>query len=184
MRNLEEFKMTKIFNIALSTGDDRALTSFSKMSGGKTRYQNTAYCETDVPTTWRKFAIQRTRWQRSAYVGSLTAVRDLFPQKIWFVFWSMADSYFWLIATVIFLISVMARGLYFDVRDVILYHFIIMYAHNGFYLLYRPFQFLFVPVYSFVYGLFLTYTRIAAAITLKNDNWGTRDIAHNENLSS
>ena len=45
--------------------------------------------------------------------------------------------------------------------------YIIMYLHNGFYLLYRPFQFLFVPIYSFVYGVFLLFVRIYAAITIK-----------------
>jgi len=88
--------------------------------------------------------------------------------------WSVSDTYFWLIATVIFLISVMQRGFYFNLWDVVLYHSIIMYIHNGFYLLYRPLQFLFVPIYSFVYGIFLMYTRIYAAVTIKHDGWGTR----------
>lgn len=174
MQNLDKIKKTTLLGITVSAGDDRAITCFSRMTGGKTRYQNTAYCETEVPTTLRGFISQRRRWQRSAYIGSLTAVRDLFPRKLWFLLWSVADAYFWLVATILFVISVLQRGFYFDLRDVVLYHFIIMYAHNGFYLLYRPFQFLFTPVYSFIYGLFLLYIRIYAAITIKYDGWGTR----------
>jgi len=174
LENLEEIKATKLFGITVSAGDDRAMTYLSRKSGGKTRYQNTAYCETEVPNTWGKFVSQRRRWQRSGYIGSLTAVRDLFPKKLWFLMWSVSDTYFWLVALIIFLISVIQRGFYFDARDVILYHFIIMYIHNGFYLLYRPLQFIIVPIYSFVYGLFLLYTRIYAAVTIKHDGWGTR----------
>jgi len=174
MQHLEGIRKTTLLGISVSAGDDRAITYFSKMSGGKTRYQNTAYCETEVPNKLRALISQRRRWQRSAYIASLTAVRDMFPRNIWFLLWSVADTYFWLIATILFIISVMERGFYFDLRDVVLYHFIIMYAHNGFYLLYRPLQFLFTPIYSFFYGLLLLYTRIYAAITIKYDGWGTR----------
>ena len=176
LRNLEKLRVTNFLGITVSAGDDRALTYFAKMSGGKTRYQNTAYCETEVPSTWRKLTSQRRRWQRSAYIESLTAVRDMFPKKLWFLLWSVAESYFWLIATVIFLLSVLDRGFYFDLRDVVLYHFIIMYAHNGFYLLYRPFQFLIVPLYSFIYGIHLAFIRVYAVVTIKQDSWGTRGI--------
>ncbi|MCL2402466.1 MAG: glycosyltransferase family 2 protein [Oscillospiraceae bacterium] len=174
LQNLDALKMTSLFGINVSAGDDRAMTYISNMSGGKTRYQNTAYSETEVPNTWRKLTSQRRRWQRSAYIASLTAVRDMFPRKIWFLLWSLADTYFWLIATILFIISVVQRGFYFDIVDIILYHFIIMYMHNGFYILYRPLQFIFVPVYSFVYGVFLLFVRIYAAITIKYDGWGTR----------
>ena len=174
LQNLEKIKLTTFCGISVSSGDDRAITCFSRMAGGKTRYQNTAYCETEVPTTWRGLVLQRRRWQRSAYIGSLTAVRDIFPKKLWFLIWSVADAYFWLIATIIFILAVLVRGFYFDLKDVVLYHCIIMYAHNGFYLLYRPLMFLLVPVYSLAYGVFLIYIRIYAAITIKHDGWGTR----------
>jgi hyaluronan synthase len=174
MRNLENFKATKFFGITVSAGDDRELTTFSKMSGGKTRYQNTAYCETEVPNNWRKLISQRRRWQRSGYICSLSAIRDIFPKKPWFLAISFAEVYLWLIALIIFIISVISRGFYFDLIDVIIYHFIIMYMHNGFYLLYRPLHFLTVPIYSFFYGMLLLYVRIYAAITIKHDGWGTR----------
>lgn len=76
LANPEEIKATEFLGITVSAGDDRAMTALSRMSGGKTRYQNTAYCETEVPNTWSKFIAQRRRWQRSGYIGSLTAVRD------------------------------------------------------------------------------------------------------------
>ena len=171
---LEEFKIDKMFGIPCSAGDDRSLTTYSKMSGGKIRYQATAYCETEAPTKWRKFQSQRRRWQRSTYLISLKSVRDVFPRHLWFAFWSFAEAYFWLIATIIFIISILTRGFYIDIIDIIVYVIIISYKQNGFYLLYRPIRFLFAPIYFFVYGFSLAYTRIHAAITIMDDGWGTR----------
>lgn len=174
LEHLEEFKENTFLGIEVSAGDDRSLTSISKMSGGKTRYQSTAYCETEAPNTWRKFQKQRRRWQRSGYVCSLKSIRDMFPKRLWFLFWVFAEAYFWLIATVLFILAVVARGFYMDVTDIILYFIIIMYKQNVFYLFYRPLRFLIVPIYFFAYGISLTVTRIHAAITIKNDDWGTR----------
>jgi len=176
LRHLKAFRNYSLFDIKVSAGDDRSLTAFSKLSGGKTRYQSTAYCETEVPSTWRKFQLQRRRWQRAAYVIGLKSMLDVFPKNLMYSFWVFAEAYFWLIATVIFLFSVVARGLCIDVEDIIIYYIIIMYMQNGFYLLYKPIRFLLAPVYFFAYGLSLTYTRIHAAITIKNDDWGTRHI--------
>jgi len=171
---LEEFKKDVMFGIPVSAGDDRSLTALSKISGGKIRYQSTAYCETEAPNKWRKFQSQRRRWQRSAYLISLKSIRDLFPRHLWFSFWVFAEAYSWLIATVLFIIAVLTRGFYFDLIDVALYYIIISYKQNGFYLLYRPIRFLLVPFYFLAYGFSLSYTRIHAIITIKNDGWGTR----------
>jgi len=182
LRNLYKFKRTSLFGIHVSAGDDRELTAFSKMSGGKTRYQSTAYCETEAPDNWRKFQSQRRRWQRSAYIGSLASIKGTFPKNIWFMFWAFAEAYFWLIALVIFALSIMAHGFYMDIVDVVLYFIIITYKQNGFYLLYNPVRFLFAPVYFLAYGLSLTYTRIHAALTITNDGWGTRGSVKTEDL--
>lgn len=172
--NLEEFKKDLYCGVKVSAGDDRALTTIAKINGGKTRYQSTAYCETEAPNTWRKFISQRRRWQRSAYVQSLKSIKDMFPKKLLYIFWVFAEAYFWLVATIIFIISAIVTGLCLDAVDIILYFVIIKYNMSVFYLLYQPIRFLFIPIYLFVYGMSLIYTRIYAAVTLKDDSWGTR----------
>jgi|GEM_PF-1014239 len=174
MENLEKFRESTPFGIHVSAGDDRSLTILSKMSGGKTRYQSTAYCETIAPNTWKKFQKQRRRWQRSGYICSLEAIKDTFPKHLWYSFWAFNEVYLWLIATVIFIVSIITRGLYINWIDVVLYFIIITYKHNIFYSLYRPIRFLLVPLYFLVYGFSLTFTRIHAALTITNDDWGTR----------
>ena len=163
-----------MFGIRITAGDDRTLTSFSKMSGGKARYQSTAYCETEAPDNWRKFQSQRRRWMQSAYIGSLQSIKDVFPRNIMFLFWTFCETYLWLIATVIFIVSAMHRGFYMDITDFIVFFIIMTYKHNIFYLLYRPSRFLFMPLYFFAYGISLMITRIHAAITVTNDSWGIR----------
>ncbi|MCL1787456.1 MAG: glycosyltransferase family 2 protein [Defluviitaleaceae bacterium] len=181
MEHLDQFKASKAFGITVSSGDDRQLTSFSRMSGGKTRYQNTAYGETVVPAKWRKFLAQRRRWQRSAYICSLTTIRDLFPTKPLFMFISFAEAYFWLVALILTIITAIAAGgFYFYWRDFLIFTSIAMLIHNGFYLLYRPLHFFLVPVYTLVYGFSLTFTRIHAFVTIGNDGWGTRNVTEEE----
>jgi len=174
LENIEEFKNNSLLGVRIGAGDDRSLTSLSKMAGGKTRYQSTAYCETEAPNKWRKFQSQRRRWMQSAYIGSLKSIKDVFPRKLWFLFWVFAEVYFWLIATIIFILAVIARGFYIDMTDIILYYVIIAYKQSIFYALYRPIRFIFAPIYFLAYGISLTITRIHAAITITNDSWGTR----------
>ena len=180
LENIDELKADEFRGITVSSGDDRALTTFSKKSGGKTRYQSTAYCETDVPQNWKKFQSQRRRWKRSGYLMSLKAVRDIFPRKPLYLFWVFAETYLWLIATIIFLISVAVNGFTLNLLDVVLYHCIMSYKHNAFFLLYKPLRFVFAPIYTFVYGISLLYTRIHAAVTITDDGWGTRAVATEE----
>jgi len=184
LERLEEFKDSTFLGIRCSAGDDRSLTSLSKLAGGKIRYQSTAYCETAAPNTWRKFQKQRRRWQRSGYLGSLKSIREMFPKRLGFLFWTFAETYFWLIATVLFVLAVLERGFYVDVRDIVLYFIIIMYKQNVFYLFYKPIRFFIAPIYFLAYGISLTITRIHAAVTIANDDWGTRAVKEKEQVHS
>ena len=178
LENLEELREDSLFGISVSAGDDRSLTAYSRASGGKTRYQSTAYCETYAPNTWRKLRLQRRRWQRSGYIGVLKVITDMFPRKLWFLFWGFAEVYLWLIATIIFILQVLTRGFYFDLVDIIIWHCIMSFKHNGFYFLYRPLHFIVAPIYTFVYGFFLMFIRALAGLTLADDGWGTRGKAN------
>lgn len=172
--NLHDIEPVRFAGITVSSGDDRQLTAFSRLLGGKTRYQSTAYCKTEAPTTWRKFLAQRRRWQRSSYIVTLAFLKRMFVKRPVFSLWALAESYFWLITTIIFVIAVLNRGFYLDLRDLIIYFLAISAAHAGFYLLYKPMRFLLFPLFSLAYGLFLIVVRLYTAFTIGNDSWGTR----------
>ena len=174
LEHLDKLEADTFGDITVSSGDDRALTTFSKMSGGKTRYQSSAYCETEAPVKLKQFLKQRRRWMRSGYLMSLKAIKDIFPRKLPYLFWNFGEVYFWLIATILFVLDVMARGLYINWIDIILYFCIITYLNYAQYMLYKPLRFIFAPFHSFLYGLTLLFTRIYAAATLGDDDWGTR----------
>jgi len=128
-----------------------------------------------VPDTWRKFLKQRRRWQRSGYLSCLQTIKILFPKHWGHMLFSFAESYFWMISTIIFIALIVNRGyLYIDWRDMIRYFLIITYMHNIFYMYYKPVRFLLAPIYFLVYGVFLTVVRVYTLLTLTNDSWGTR----------
>jgi len=108
----------------------------------------------------------------------------MFPKNFLYLFWAFADTYFWLIATMIFAMSILFNGLHLSAIDIILFFLIMCYKQSVFYLLYRPIRFIFVPIYIFAYGISLTYTRIHAAITIKDDGWGTREIKEGNKIIS
>jgi hyaluronan synthase len=173
--NIDEIRPMHFMGIKVSAGDDRTLTALSRLKGGKTRYQNTAYCETEVPTTWSSLLKQRRRWMRSTYIGSLVHAKQLAFKRPLYALWTLAEAYLWLVTTVLFVILVLSRGfLYFDLRDIILYFFAVAAIHNGFFKLYNPLKFLAVPAFMFVHGVFLAFVRAYTAITITNDDWGTR----------
>jgi len=176
LKRLGAFKASRVFGVTVSAGDDRELTSFSKESGGRTVYQNTAYCATIVPNKWSKFFAQRRRWQRSAYLVSLGTIRDMFPRRLGFLCWVFAEAHFWLIALILTIFFALTRGFSFDMRDFFIWTSIMLYKHNGLYLMFRPLQFFVIPLYTLVYGTSLIFTRIHALVTIRNDRWGTRDI--------
>ena len=175
LENLEDFEEDKCFGIPVSSGDDRLLTKIAKSAKGRTVYQNTAYCETIVPEKWRALIKQRRRWQRSGYLISLKAIKDTFPRSPLYMAWSFLEAYLWLVALILWIISIIARGgVDFDLRDAIIFTSIVMFKQNGFYILYRPIHFVLVPIYTIVYGLFLIFIRAYAIVTIFNDDWGTR----------
>ncbi|MCL2438532.1 MAG: glycosyltransferase family 2 protein [Coriobacteriia bacterium] len=174
LEQIDKVAPVTLFGVTVSSGDDRTITALSRLSGGKTRYQSTAYCKTEAPATWKKFLSQRRRWQRSAYIVSLVAVWKALFRKPIYAFWTIGEAYFWLITTVIFAFAIMRRGFYFDLRDIVIYFLAIAAAQAGFYLLYRPAKFLLVPLFSLVYGVFLTFVRLYTALTIFDDKWGTR----------
>lgn len=182
LKMIDKFDEEKIFGIRLTSGDDRSMTSFSQKTGGKTRYQATAYCETEVPVTWQSFVRQRRRWQRSTYIGGITTFLRVFPRRPIYLFWVFGESYLWVVSIIIYVYYLTQRDFIidYDLIDIILFWLIMTYKHNIFYALYKPLYFIIMPLYSLVYGLFLIFIRIYALITITNDKWGTRQKIANE----
>jgi len=184
LEHIDEIEPANVCGITVSAGDDRTITALSRMSGGKTKYQSTAYCETEAPNTWKQLLSQRRRWQRSSYLVSLSSIKRTLTKRPIFAFWTAGESYLWIVTTAMVIMALLSRGFYFNLRDLVIYFLAISAAHAGFYLLYRPVRFLLVPVYSFIHGIFLTVVRVYAALTIRNDSWGTRQASQEKSLNS
>jgi len=185
LKDLETIRAKKYFGIPCSSGDDRELTCMAHKSGGKTVYQNTAYCATMVPTTWKALKNQRRRWHRSGYLVSLDIVKELFPRHLGFLAWTFAEAYLWLIALIIFLFRIFTVGVSFNWYIILVFTLLVMFKHNSLYLLYRPLHFILLPIYTLVYGIFLTFIRFYTLATIRFDGWGTRTVENtNEELAT
>ena len=172
--NLEALRYDKIFGITVSAGDDRAITTLSKMSGGKTRYQSTAYSETVVPNKMKKFMAQRRRWQRSIYLCSLKSIKEVFPQNLWYCFWAFTGAHLLNIVVIVSVTLMLVTGERPDPWHAVIYFMILTYGQTVFYALYKPLRFLTVPIYLTVYFFIYIAIRLYTLFTLADDNWGTR----------
>ena len=184
LEHIDEIEPVSVFGIDVSSGDDRTITALSRISGGKTKYQSTAYCETEAPNTWKKLLSQRRRWQRSSYLISLVSIKRTLAKRPIFAFWTAGESYLWSVTTILVIIALLSRGFYFNLQDLLIYFLAISAAHAGFYLLYRPIRFLLVPLYSFIHGIFLAVVRFYTLLTIRDDSWGTRTSQEEELDSS
>ena len=176
LKDLESIRAKKYFGIPCSSGDDRELTCMAHKTGGKTVYQNTAYCATMVPTTWKALKNQRRRWHRSGYLVSLDIIKDIFPKHLGFLAWTFAEAYLWMIALIIFLVRFFTVGASFNWYIILIFTLLVMFKHNSLYLLYRPLHFILLPIYTMVYGVFLMFIRFYTLATIRFDGWGTRTV--------
>lgn len=173
--NLDNYEHQTFLGSPVQYGDDRCLTNYA-IRYGKTVYQSTAVCETDVPETLFKFLKQQVRWNKSFFRESIIGLKIGFKRPF-VLFWIILELALWLVFSLILLLAI-----YFKVTTFawsILIYAICMssltaYSRNVFYILRHPFLFLLAPLYGFIYMIFLIPLRIYALLTLNDKRWGTR----------
>lgn len=94
-QHLEEFSEEYVMGFRVMNGDDRVITRLAKKYGGKTKYQCTAFCVTDVPETVNKFLKQRVRWMKSSYLRSVETVVVFCPKCPLYLIWITCEAYLW-----------------------------------------------------------------------------------------
>lgn len=174
--NLEHYMNQWFLGVKVNIGDDRCLTNYANRLG-KTRYQSTARCVTDVPTSLKVFLKQQIRWNKSFYRESLVAIRMMLSRP--FVsLWAIIEVCLtvlltWSTVRLFFDFHGSQDGLRF-IGFLLLGVIISSLARNVYYVVKHPFLFLLSPLYALVHIVFLQPLRIFALLTIRDVRWGTR----------
>lgn len=86
--NLERYKNQTFLGLPVSIGDDRCLTNYA-IDLGRTVYQSTARCDTDVPFQLKSYLKQQNRWNKSFFRESIISVKKILSNPIvalWTIF--------------------------------------------------------------------------------------------------
>ena len=175
MDNIEHYENQTFLGEKVQFGDDRCLTNYAILAG-KTVYQSTAKCDTDVPSSLFAFLKQQIRWNKSFFRESLIAIKIGLKKPVVFV-WAVLEMLLWILFGVSIVTAVVIKSSTFGLIMVVYYLAYIClsaYARNVFYLLKHPFIFLLAPVYGIIHLTMLIPLRLYALATIKQNGWGTR----------
>jgi len=175
MENIEEYGSQTFLGDKVQFGDDRCLTNYAILKG-KTLYQSTARCDTDVPSSFKQFLKQQIRWNKSFFRESLIALK-IGMKKPKTLIWVLLELSLWLMFGFIVLMTLL-----FKIKTlgliILIYYFgylsLSAYARNVFYILKHPLVFLCAPLYGLIHLCLLFPLRFYALLTLKSNSWGTR----------
>lgn len=175
MDNLDRYLNQTVFGAPAHVGDDRCLTNYA-IERGKTVYQETAKCITDVPEKVGVFLKQQTRWSKSFFRETFISLKLIRKKPIVFL-WSMTEIVLW----VIFLVAIFYNLIWYfgnltwqDWLFYLLLACLSAYARNVHYMFKHPFCYLLAPLYGLFHFFTIHIVRIIALATLRVNKWGTR----------
>lgn len=175
VKNLDDFENQTFLGEKVQFGDDRRLTNYALLAG-KTKYQATARCITDVPSSFRQFLKQQVRWNKSFYRESLEAFKiGLKRPRV--LFWVALEMSLWIVFGISLVFAAVMRTATLS-WVMLLYYlgYLAMsaFARNVFYIVKRPLIYLLAPLYGLIHISLLLPIRIYALLTIKENGWGTR----------
>lgn len=175
-RNLARFQFQKVFGKNIMIGDDRRLTTMALEEGGIVKYQETAKCITDVPTTLRQFFKQQVRWSKSFYIDSIISLKFAWKKPV-MLMWLLGEGLIW----ILFAVTVGLSWFHsFEVLGSLLFIYSFFYlilsalSKNVFYILKNPLLFIASPFFALIQMMLLFPIRIYSLLTIHKGSWGTR----------
>lgn len=178
MSNIDHYTNQVFLGEIVQSGDDRCLTNYG-IKQGKTVFQSTAHCDTDVPETIPHFLKQQIRWNKSFFRESLAAFSAA-SRKPFTLMWVLLEMLLWILFGFVVVVALLFQVSSFG-WVLGFYYFVAIslsaYARNVHYVVKRPFVFLAAPVYGIIHLVLLFPLRFYALITIKQTSWGTRTAA-------
>lgn len=175
MDNLDRYLNQTILGSPAHVGDDRCLTNYA-IERGKTVYQETAKCITDVPEKMSVFLKQQTRWSKSFFRETFISLK-MITKKPFVFLWSFTEIILWLIFLAAVCYNIIFHFWDLTWKDWLFYLILAClsaYARNVHYMLKYPFCYLLAPIYGLIHFFTIHIVRIIALCTLRVNTWGTR----------
>ncbi|MDO4432680.1 MAG: glycosyltransferase [Aerococcaceae bacterium] len=173
--NLERYKNQTFLGVKVNIGDDRCLTNYA-IALGKTAYQSTAFCRTDVPTEIGVFIRQQIRWNKSFFRETLEALK-LSWKKPFVGIWSTLELVLWLLLIFSQVQFLIGNFNHFNLKYVFYAFLAVVLSallRNVHYAVKHPWLFLLSPLYGVLHIFLLQPIRLYALLTMKDVRWGTR----------
>lgn len=173
--NLYKYLNQSFLGVKVNIGDDRCLTNYANKLG-KTVYQSTARCDTDVPKDIPTFMRQQIRWNKSFFRETFVAL-GLGLKKPMVIFWAFLELTLFILLSYSFINLVFNQfrvinltGLMYIVIGIVLSAFL----RNIHYAVKHPLLFLLAPFYGVLHIFLLQPIRMYAILTIRDVRWGTR----------
>ncbi|MBO0469936.1 glycosyltransferase [Enterococcus sp. DIV0242_7C1] len=175
MNNLDRYLNQTVFGSLAHVGDDRCLTNYAN-ERGKTVYQESAKCITDVPEKISVFLKQQTRWSKSFFRESFLSMKLLRKRPMVFV-WSITEIFLWIVFLGAISYNIIWHFGNLTLKDWLFFLLLAClsaYARNVHYMFKHPLCYLLAPLYGIFHFFTIHLVRFYALLTLKDNRWGTR----------
>jgi len=178
LKNLDNYLTQTHLGKKCTFGDDRHLTALILREGHSVFFQKTAKAKTMAPITFKSFAIQQLRWNRSFWRENFLATKWMWRRSIYLSFGTIMDMLlpFLYFASLVWSISIS----YASFTLFLLFPFFITAPLMAFVRNYDYFRltkakdYFLVPLYSWIYLVVLLPITFFALFTTGQTGWGTR----------
>ncbi|KHD44658.1 glycosyltransferase [Streptococcus hongkongensis] len=173
--NIERYTNQTFLGVPVSIGDDRCLTNYAT-DLGKTVYQSTAKCDTDVPHEFKTYLKQQNRWNKSFFRKSLISAKKLLSCPLVAVWTLVEVSMFMMLVYSVcnLFIGEVQSFSWLKLLAFLVIIFIVALCRNVHYMIKHPLAFLLSPFYGFLHLFVLQPLKLYSLLTIRNADWGTR----------
>lgn len=174
--NLERYKNQTFLGRPVSVGDDRCLTNYA-IDLGRTVYQSTAKCDTDVPFEMKSYLKQQNRWNKSFFRESIISVKKLSANPL-VAIWTILEVAMFIMSIFSIVDLFIEQTTHYDIIKIItflLIIFVIVLICNVNYISKRPVSFFLSPFYGLLHLFILQPLKLYSLITIRKTKWGTHD---------
>ncbi|MBS3070677.1 glycosyltransferase [Candidatus Pacearchaeota archaeon] len=175
LKIMDDYTTQTFLGIKCTYGDDRHLTTLILKNGFKVYYVKDAIAYTEVPNSFKKLISQQIRWKKSFLRENYLVSKFMFKR-------SKALSFEIFITTFIIFFSLFARVFLVISLFVVPFFFLLIIPmilfmstlHSLYILFYKPNDFFYSILYSFLHVFVIYWLIFIALFTLKDNRWGTR----------